>query len=328
MMNYVWAGLVIFSLLFALGKDYQEISQDRYRNGQNVPIQLDFPNGYIKGAHDQEVSVVLPAARYQSFYGLPAAPKGELRFKGKLTYTSAGTQLNFGEGAALPEPMATIQKFTNKKGKDLQGALMGLKIQGDTTATAGLALPKVRFVKLNAITDAALSFADTAVEIALSLIGVMALWLGLMQIASKIGLIEGLVRFVGPIFRPLFPTLPKDHPAMGLIILNMAANMLGLGNAATPMGIKAMHELQTLNPSDDTATDDMVTFLALNTSSVQVVPPATLVAIMGLAVNQLFFTILIATFFSTLFGAFAAVYLKKLPRYAKTNPGTKAVAAE
>ncbi|HRK74530.1 MAG TPA: nucleoside recognition domain-containing protein, partial [Rhodothermales bacterium] len=155
------------------------------------------------------------------------------------------------------------------------------------------------------------------------LIGVMALWLGLMQIAGKVGLIEGLVKLVGPIFRPLFPGVPKDHPAMGMIILNMAANMLGLGNAATPMGIKAMHELQKLNPSEDTATNDMVMFLALNTSSVQVVPPATLVALMGLAVNELFFTILFATFFSTLFGIFAAKALSKMPKHRKTDPGVR-----
>lgn len=321
MLNYIWAGLIIFSLIFALGKDYQDLSSDRYRNGQSLPISLKFPDKYQANAHDQKVQVVLDAAKYQTFYNTSEKPAAS--YTGTLRQTSSGLQLNFGEGVSLPEPLATIQKFTNKKGKDLQGEFSGLKVQGDTLAWGGVSFGKVRFVKMNAVTEAALSFADQAVQIALGLVGVMALWLGLMQIASKIGLIEGVVRLIGPIFRPLFPTIPKDHPALGLIILNMAANMLGLGNAATPFGIKAMHELQKLNSSDDTATDDMVTFLALNCSSVQIVPPASLVALLGLATNQLFFTILIATSFSTLFGILAAVYLKKMPAYAKTNPPLK-----
>lgn len=325
MMNKIWAGLIIFSLVFALIKDFQDSSANKYRNGQPLSVELQFPEKYNAKAPRNAVKVVVNGKSYNTFYGVESkdAVKDDLSYEGALKSSAAGLQLSFADGATLPEPLATIQKVTNKSGKDLQGVVSNLKVQGDTLAKAQLSFAPVRFVKMNAVTAAALSFADTAVTLALSLIGVMALWLGLMKIAEKAGLIENLVRFIGPVFRPLFPTIPKDHPAMGMIILNMAANMLGLGNAATPMGIKAMHELQTLNPSDDTATDDMVTFLALNTSSVQLVPPATLVALMGLQVNQLFFTILVATTFSTLFGIIAAKTLRKWPGYASTNPGVK-----
>ncbi|MBL7978634.1 MAG: nucleoside recognition protein [Bacteroidetes Order II. Incertae sedis bacterium] len=321
MMNYIWAGLIILSLLFALGKDFSDLQQDRYRNGQSLPVTLSFPNGFQKQETQQPVQISVQASTYSRFYGV--TQKEALRYEGRLRITPNGQELSFAEGATLPEPLATIQKTTNKKGKDLLAFVGTLNIKGDSVAYSSVRFQPVRFIKLQAITAAALEFADTAVTLALSLIGVMALWLGLMQIAGKVGLIEGLVKLVGPIFRPLFPGVPKDHPAMGMIILNMAANMLGLGNAATPMGIKAMHELQKLNPSEDTATNDMVMFLALNTSSVQVVPPATLVALMGLAVNELFFTILFATFFSTLFGILAAKTLSKMPKHRKTDPGVR-----
>jgi len=321
MMNYIWAGLIILSLLFALGKDFSEINQDRYRNGQSLPVSLRFPEGNKPNQVNQPVELLIKANTYAQFYGIEH--KEALKYEGKLRNTPKGQEVSFAEGATLPEPLATIQKTTNKKGKDLQAFVGKLSLKGDSMAYASVRFQPVRFVKMQAITAAALEFADTAVTISLSLIGVMALWLGLMQIASKVGLIEGLVKVVGPLFRPLFPGVPNDHPAMGMIILNMAANMLGLGNAATPMGIKAMHELQKLNPSEDTATNDMVMFLALNTSSVQLVPPATLVALMGLAVNELFFTILFATFFSTLFGILAAKTLSKLPKHRKTDPGVR-----
>ena len=134
---------------------------------------------------------------------------------------------------------------------------------------------------INAVTEAAISMAKTAVEIAISLIGIMALWLGTMKIAEESGLISIIAKALRPITIRLFPDVPKDHPAIGSIVLNMAANILGLGNAATPLGLKAMEELQELNPKKDTATNAMCTFLAINTSSVQIILPATVVALMG-----------------------------------------------
>ena len=123
---------------------------------------------------------------------------------------------------------------------------------------------------IDAVTQAAIDMAKTAVEIAIGLIGIMALWLGTMKIAEESGLIRIIARAIRPITIRLFPDVPEDHPAIGSIILNMAANLLGLGNAATPLGLKAMEELQDLNPEKETATNAMCTFLAINTSSIPV----------------------------------------------------------
>src|SRR5919202_693886 len=122
------------------------------------------------------------------------------------------------------------------------------------------------------VTKGAVDSAKTAVEIALGLVGIMTLWLGIMRVAEKAGLISMLGRALRPVSRLLFPEIPSDHPAIGAIILNVAANMLGLSNAATPLGIKAMEELQELNPEKETASNAMVTFLVLNTAGIQFIP--------------------------------------------------------
>ena len=168
---------------------------------------------------------------------------------------------------------------------------------------------------IDAVTEAAIDMAKTAVEIAIGLIGIMALWLGTMKIAEESGLIRIIARAIRPITIRLFPDVPEDHPAIGSIILNMAANLLGLGNAATPLGLKAMEELQELNPEKDTATNAMCTFLAINTSSVQLILPATVVALMGAAANQIFITTILATGLSTITAIITVRFLEKLKRF-------------
>lgn len=122
------------------------------------------------------------------------------------------------------------------------------------------------------VTQAILKGAETGVTLCIALISVMALWLGLMKIAEAAGLVEALARTLRPVARWLYPSVPADHPAMGAILANMSANLLGIGNAATPLGIKAMQELQKLNPHKDTASDAMCTLLALNTASITLIP--------------------------------------------------------
>ena len=168
---------------------------------------------------------------------------------------------------------------------------------------------------IDAVTEAAISMAKTAVEIAIGLIGIMALWLGTMKIAEESGLIRIIARALRPITIRLFPDVPEDHPAIGSIVLNMAANILGLGNAATPLGLKAMEELQELNPNKDTATNAMCTFLAINTSSVQLILPATVVALMGAASNQIFITTILATGLSTIAAIISVRTLEKMNRF-------------
>ena len=168
---------------------------------------------------------------------------------------------------------------------------------------------------IDAVTEAAISMAKTAVDIAIGLIGIMALWLGTMKIAEESGLIRIIARALRPITIRLFPDVPEDHPAIGSIVLNMAANILGLGNAATPLGLKAMEELQELNPNKDTATNAMCTFLAINTSSVQLILPATVVALMGAASNEIFITTILATGLSTIAAIISVRTLEKMGRF-------------
>jgi len=132
--------------------------------------------------------------------------------------------------------------------------------------------------RIEEVTQAAFEYADISVKIAIDLIGIMALWLGIMNIAQEAGLVKLLARAIKPISKLLFPEIPPEHPAMGAMILNIAANWLGLSNAATPLGLKAMEELQNLNKIKDTATNAMATFLALNTASVTLIP-ATIIGV-------------------------------------------------
>ena len=169
--------------------------------------------------------------------------------------------------------------------------------------------------RIDLVTEAAISMAKTAVEIAIGLIGIMALWLGIMKIAEESGLIKIIAKIIKPITIRLFPDVPADHPAMGSIVLNMAANMLGLGNAATPLGLKAMKELQDLNEQKDTATDAMCTFLAINTSSVQIILPATVVGLMGASSSEIFITTIFATSMSTIAAIFSVKFLSKMDRF-------------
>lgn len=174
--------------------------------------------------------------------------------------------------------------------------------------------------KIDAVTNAAIDMAKVSVEISIGLIGIMALWLGIMKIAEESGLIRIIAKGLRPITLRLFPDVPADHPAIGSIVLNMSANILGLGNAATPLGLKAMEELQELNDQKDTATNSMVMFLAINTSSVQLILPATVVALMGASVSEIFVTTILATTCSTVAAIVAVKFLEKRKRFA-VNPG-------
>ena len=173
--------------------------------------------------------------------------------------------------------------------------------------------------RIDQVTEAAISMSKTSVEIAIGLIGIMALWLGIMKIAEKSGLINIIAKLIRPITIKLFPDVPSDHPAIGSIVLNMAANMLGLGNAATPLGLKAMKQLQSLNKHKDTATDAMCSFLAINTSSVQIILPATVVGLMGASSSQIFITTIFATSLSTVAAIASVKMLSKMDRFKLDN---------
>ena len=165
------------------------------------------------------------------------------------------------------------------------------------------------------------SMAKTGFEISLGLTGVLTLWMGIMKIGEKGGVVRIFSKLVGPFFNKLVPTLGKDHPAYGSIIMNIAANMLNLDNAATPMGLKAMKEMQDTNPSKDTASDAQIMFMVLNASGLTIIPISIMVyrAQLG-AVNpsDVFIPILLATFFSTLAGLMAVAWHQKINLLDKT----------
>ena len=170
------------------------------------------------------------------------------------------------------------------------------------------------------VTDGAFDGAKTAVTIALGLIGVMALWLGVMRLAERAGLVQKIARALRPIMRRLFPDVPGEHPAMGAMLMNMAANMLGLGNAATPLGLRAMRDLESLNPHPGTATNAMCTFLAINTASVQLIPTtaiAILVAAGSTRPTAIVGTALLATLCAATTAIIAVKTLENLPLFAR-----------
>jgi len=167
------------------------------------------------------------------------------------------------------------------------------------------------FEPLIQVTDALFKQSKTAVDLAIGLIGLMALWLGMMKLAEESGLIKILAKGVRPIMIRLFPEIPEDHPAMGAMVMNIAANMLGLGNAATPLGLKAMQELQKLNEKAETATNAMVTFLAINTSSVTIIP-ATVIGIRVSAGSANPASIIGTAIFATTCSTIVAITLAKL----------------
>ncbi len=173
------------------------------------------------------------------------------------------------------------------------------------------------------VTKQAFDSAETAVKIALGLISIMTLWLGIMKIAEQAGFIRLLARALAPIMRRLFPEVPPEHPAMGSMLLNIAANWLGLSNAATPFGLKAMEELQQLNPKKDTATNAMAMFLGINTASITLIP-STIIGIRVSLNSNNPFEIIGTTIFASVCATTTAIIMAKLlgrlPVFKKDDP--------
>jgi spore maturation protein A len=172
-----------------------------------------------------------------------------------------------------------------------------------------------------AVTRGAVESASTAVQIAIGLVGLMTLWLGMMRVAEAAGLVSLVGRALSPLLRWLFPEVPPAHPAAGAIVIALAANMLGLNNAATPLGIKAMEELQTLNPDKETATNAMVTLMAVTTAGVQLIP-ASMIAVLAAAGSSNPTAIIAPTILATFVGTIAAVIAARLLQrfYPQTSP--------
>jgi len=291
MLNYIWAGMLVIAFGCALLTDISDLHKSTYRNGQALPVTIVQHPGH-------DVDVVIAPADYQHFYGK----------EGKLAASYPGTldagTLKFGKGAALPQPLATVRDWAGES-----------EITARVVNNNSLLFQPVRFVKLNAISNAAIEMSKTAVEIAMGLIGVLALWSGLIKIAEAAGLLAIVVKITQPILGPLFPDIPKGHPALATIALNLTAGMLGLGNAGTPLGLKAMEQLQELNPRKDTATDAMIMLLVLNTTAIPFVPSPTVLAYMGIQFTTVYVPIIMCTACCAVIGVLAAKLAGRLPMY-------------
>jgi len=288
MLNKIWGGLILIGILFALGQD---ISDEIFNTHKN-----DIPRQYN---HIPDLSVADSPTSSHIILTLNQTQLNATIKDNKHIFIHLDDQ-----SPIFLRELATLNGNKNQ---------LTAKVVSINRNQLSILLPELHWRKLRAVTLAAFDMAKFAVKLAIGLIGIMALWLGLMQLAEKSGLIKPMVKLVQPLLYWLFPHIPKDHPAFGSISMNMAANILGLGNAATPLGIKAMQQLQSLNTDKNTASDEMCMFLALNTSSVQLLPPVTLIALMGTQISQLMVPIILATSCSTI----VAVSVAKF--YARRN---------
>jgi spore maturation protein A len=333
MLNYIWAGLIVAAFGFAMSTDLTEALTDHYANGRPLPIRLILPDDVDLSRGSIDTAVRLDEAEYRGHFGIEAGEPLTLPAAVAATLSRPAEgggvyELKITEVAGLPPRLRAIAAAADRDDPFLIGTVAADAVGPGESAVSLAGLPEVRFRKLQDITAAAFFWAEFSVlELALPLLGVLALWLGVVKIAEHGGLVDVFVKAIRPVLGRLFPELPKDHPALGMIGLNLAANMLGLGNAATPMGIKAMQEMQKLNPEKDTATNSMCMFLAMNTASVMLVPPATLVGIMGVATGQLWAPIVIVTFLSLAIAIVACRSLQALPLFRRTDPMPRATHA-
>jgi spore maturation protein A len=308
MLNYIWLGLIVIGVLVAVGGDWHDLSVNRFHNGEEIPLTIHLPpDTPLQAGRAVPVMVEIAPSDLTNGGGLfqnallvPAGPGS-----GTLTIT-------------VDEKTPALWKEIAK----LRGSLPGTvrwALAGTADLRGSLKLDAVKFARLNAVTnDGIIRYAKTAVELAIGLIGIMALWLGIMKIAEQSGLVANLASLLKPLTVRLFPDVPADHPAMGAMIMNISANMLGLSNAATPLGLKAMEELNKLNPKAGTATDAMCTFLVINTSNVQLIP-ATVIAIRAASGSAsptaILGPVIVATSVALVVGVTAVKLLAKLPMY-------------
>ena len=282
MLNYVWLALLFLGIGLAISTDIIDENTNKFRNGDSLRTEISFSEPFEENASKSyKVKLFVDASEFNRFY--KEKEKANINYPGKISYNpengKATLFLTINENAPLI--WREMAKVTGKE-NDLTGEVKILNFSDSTTAQAAIVFEKIGFAKMKAVTKAALDYAGIAVDISLGLIGIMALWLGVMKVAEEAGLIKIIANAVKPVTKFLFPDVPQDHPAMGAMIMNISANMLGLGNAATPFGLKAMEELDKLNPEKGTATNAMCTFLTVNTAGLTLIP-ATAIAVRAAA---------------------------------------------
>ncbi len=277
MLNYVWLGLLVLGIGTALITDISNQSSDKYRNDEpfKAEIILDRTiDASVTRQYNARISV--DKSFFNKFYSEKTDSSVLLPANVTLKPDKHSGSLVINVDNSAPKIWQQMAKASGEE-NNLTGTITYHE-EGNNRLAARVILESISFLKLKDVTNAVLDYAGTAVNIAIGLIGIMALWLGVMKVAEEAGLISLIARWLRPIMKRLFPDVPEDHPAMGSMIMNISANMLGLGNAATPFGLKAMEELDNLNPDKGTATNSMVTFLAINTAGLTLIP-ATAIAV-------------------------------------------------
>ena len=284
MLNYIWLGLIVVAIFVAVGRDISEESTNRFRNNDPLTLHVAPAAMKVAGPNHYTGTAFLTTQEVAQFYGSDEAKsvKGDtVSFAADLVQSQSDAKSGT---LTLTLPASAPSVITDAAANGGDATKLVGRAAFDTAAfSQGGAMkflpPTVHFrILAKVANEGILKIADTAVTLALGLIGVMALWLGIMKIAEAAGLVLLLAKIVRPIMVRLFPEVPADHPAMGAMVMNMTANFLGLSNAATPLGLKAMEELNKLNPHAGTATNAMCMFLTINTTALTLVP-ATVIAI-------------------------------------------------
>lgn len=300
MLNYIWVALILFGVSAALTTDIINNSNNKYRNNTPFPIVISLIDNTTLEEGKQDVKVLVSAKDFNKFYR--TSINSDLTLNASLNYKINSTS-GFISIIVDENSPQIWREMVQASGKE--NALSGsIKIKGQKSENSfetEVNFEKISFNKMKDVTNSVLDYAGTAVTIAIGLIGIMALWLGVMKVAEEAGLIKKIANSLKPFTRRLFPDIPSDHPAMSSIIMNISANMLGLGNAATPFGLKAMEDMEEINPNKGTASNSMVTFLAINTAGLTLIP-ATAIAVRA-ASGSLNPAIIIGT---SIFGAFCA----------------------
>lgn len=311
MLNYVWLGLVIIGILTAAGSDIYDAATNKYRNGEQIEVQYTGPangKGLISISRDY----------LERFYSTKFESQDTFHLSASRDFDRLSITIN----DQSPPIWKTIAKAAGNEN------LLQASVAADSNQNLFLLFPTTSLVKTRAVIDSVISYSSTAVTIAIGLIGVMAFWLGVMKLAEDSGLVQIIAKALKPLMSKLFPEIPPDHPAIGAMIMNIAANMLGLNNAATPLGLKAMEELDKLNVHRGTASNAMIVFLAINTAGLTIIP-ATAIAVRAALGSKEPTIILMTSFFgaglATIAGILSAKLLQRLKVYQlkEEQDGTK-----
>jgi spore maturation protein A len=337
MLNYIWLGLIVVAIFVAVGRDIDEESTNRFHNNQALALETVSGSVQAAGPNHFTATTFMTRSQIAQFYGAAdakAMKSDTMTFATDIVQSKTnplqGT-LTLTLPSDLPPTLSDLAATQSDATKLIgKGSFDTATFNAALPAVVRFVPPTVHFRVLSKVAnEGILKIADVAVTLALGLIGVMALWLGVMKIAEAAGLVAMLAKAVKPIMVWLFPDVPADHPAMGAMVMNMTANFLGLSNAATPLGLKAMEELNKLNPVAGTATNAMCMFLTINTTALTLVP-ATVIAIRLTLGSDDPTDIIMPTFLATFISLILGVLFTKLiERFfpIKNNDGAEPVAA-